>query len=210
MSVYRIPRHDIHLVTESASFGAEYRARIPVPISFIEEDPGLAFNSVFSGLPNIGMQVGDEVKVSAFDPGAGEWRDGRGVIREQARFLCMERNETGMILQKIGETQEFEPPKVVKTPDNVVPLDIVPHKEGGSVGWQVRDRGGHVLEVFVSEEQAKEFRDRSQGVPGIVGFTIKKGFGKWFVCDEQGAVKVEFLNRNDAEEWAQSGGQRAA
>lgn len=205
MSLYRVPRHDIQLITEAASYGAEWRGRIPVPISWISDDPGFALHAAFQS-----MQVGDEIQVSAFDPEAGAgWRDGYGVIREQARFLCTEKT-TKLILQMVGDVLEFAAPREIETPEGVTPLDIVPHKEGGQTVYRVRDRAGNEIEAFVEEQQAIDFRDRAQGVPGIVGYTVRKGFGKFMVCDEQGAIAAEFTSLKEADAWAMCGGQKAA
>lgn len=210
---YRIPAQDLSHGGSTAQFGVPWQARIPVPISFIDDDAGVAFFSQFEFL-----QTGDEVTVLAFEPGTGAWRDGKAPVREIAKYRIVAKSGEGgknshLRAVRVGDVFEVPPPQPGLVVDGVLALDIVP---AGQNIYQVRDRSGNVIEQFMGKDsddamkQAEEFRDREQARVGVVGFTMKKGFGKFFVCKPDGAIAAEFTTKAEADTYMRSGGQKAA
>lgn len=205
---YRIPVQDLSSIGDE-QHGVRWSARIPVPISFIDDDPGSAFQSQFGR-----MQTGDQVRVCAFEPGTGAWRDGAAPVLEFAEYLVTHKIPAGggiktarLVACRIGDVKEIPKPGPADVVDGVLALDIVPVAGGN---FEVRDRRGNVIEQFVDMKQAEEFRDREQNRPGVVGLSIRKGFGKFFVCKPDGGIVSEFLSKTEAEKFMQSGGQKAA
>lgn len=198
MSIYQIPSRDIHCVTPEAQFGARWSVRIPVPLSAIDEDVSIALRQVFTL-----MRLGDEFVIMAFDSDEGAWRENAN-IRQIGTYRVVEKSRDTAKLVRVG-FYEIDKPKPGSKPGDIVALDIVPHQGA----FEVRDRIGNVLEVFRTEEAAIEFRDAYQGATGVVGFKVRKGFGRWDVLDESGAVRETFTSLKDAEAWMQSGGQKA-
>ena len=210
---YRIPPQDF-TSSRDAQHGQRIYARIPHPISFIDDDPGLAFQSQY----NI-TQTGDTVTVCSYEPGTGNWRDGFAPVREIATYFIVEKtritpaNKVARLRAvRLGDIFEVPAPKEAPLVEGVIALDIVPMSHDGKGGFEVRDRKGNALEWFADQKQAEEFRDREQGrgMKGVIGLTLKRGFGKYMVCDSGGAVIAEFTQKPDAEAYMMSGGQKAA
>lgn len=192
---YQIPRKDMTMAAPM-SFGQHWEVRIFCPISFVDTDPGAAFHQAITSLT-----LGDLLNVLAFDtPGES------GKLREVASFRVTEKSERNIKAVRINEIFEVPLENPAAKVDGIVALDIVPSGNG----FEVRDRIGNVLEHFIDLEQAEKFRDLEQRHTGVVGFTVKKGFGKWFVCSADGSIAAEFVSKSDADLWAISGGQTAA
>lgn len=208
---YPIPRNDL-CMSDSMPFCQKWQARIGFPISFIDDDPGKAFHAAYSSL-----QPGDEIAVCAFEKDGGDF----AYLRETATYRIIAKHKPDETMRKGGILEAcrvgdiFEVPKrnQALTENGVLALDIVPT---GQKAYEVRDRAGNVIESFVGVDaddalrQATEFRDREQGRSGVVGLTMKKGFGKHYVCDPSGAIKAEFTTKTEAEAFMRSGGQKAA
>lgn len=207
---YRIPAQDLSSFDES-QHGCRWNARIPQPISFIDDDPGLAFHSQFDR-----MRTGDEVRVCAYDPKLGAWRDGLAPVREIAWYHIVGKTPAGQGVKiatlravRIGEIFEVPVDNPAAVVDGVLALDIVPVANGC---FEVRDRKGNVIETFVDLPQAEAFRDREQGrgIKGVIGLTLKRGFGKFMVVHSDGRILGEFDNKASAEAYMMAGGQKAA
>lgn len=208
---YRIPTQDLSS-SDDAQHGLRWNARIPVPISVIDDDPGLAFHSQFER-----MRPGDEVRVCAYERGTGAWRDGLAPVREIATYHIVAKAKAGTASKvarlravRIEPIFEVPAPREAALVEGVVALDIVPI---GNKCFEVRDRKGNVIETFVDQKQAEEFRDREQGrgIKGVVGLDLRKGFGKFMVCDSaDGRILAEFNSKPEAEAYMMAGGQKAA
>ena len=128
---YRIPRADM-VMSDPMPFNQHWEARIPVPISFIEDDAGLAFHAAFTSL-----QPGDSVTVCAFERAAGKW----GYVKEVAEFRVTEKNESTIRAVRVGDVFEVPAPKKNEIIGGVIALDIVPVRGA----FEVRDRRGNVV-----------------------------------------------------------------
>ena len=196
--MYRIPTGDI-CMSEGMPFSQHYEARIPVPLSEIEEDPGLALHGAHGS-----MHPGDQVIVCSFERVGNDWRR----LKEVATYRIVAK---GKFLEAIRVSKITTVPAAKPIPIGapLVELDIV---TVGNNNFEVRDRAGNVVEQFGDRQQAEEFRKREmdRGVTGIAGLAVKRAFGgKFNVIDSAGDVVVaDFPTKAAAE--AYIGGKVAA
>jgi hypothetical protein len=138
--LYRIPRADI-CMGEAAQFGQRWEARVPVPISKID-DIGLALHSAFSS-----FRVGDLVNVCAFDD------RGWTALTEIGSYRIQSLDHDRIKTVQVGE--------IVKVPKPKAPGALKPGEKLNVVAvnncFEVRDPKGNVIETFVDRKQADTF-----------------------------------------------------
>ena len=195
MDNYRIARADM-CMSDPMPFSQHWEARVTVPIDSIE-DIGLALQAGFSSL-----RPGDLVNICSFDK--LDWRH----LVETASYRIASCDHGKIEAVQVSETVKVRAPKRNEIASDTVKLKVVTN--GNS--YEVRDQMGNSLEVFVTEQQAKDFishtstvsakEDNSKNEDGMV---LKRGFqGKYVVKNKAGEILKEFPNKAAAEAYMTS------
>lgn len=194
---YIIPRNDM-CMSDAMPFSQHWEVRVPVPI---EE---LNFNTALQACYAV-LKSGDLINVCSFERNGGDWKRLREVVSLRVVAVENRKIETCLVSEIVKIKENKDDPAHVSN----APLEIV--KVGNA--YEVRDGGGHTLEAFVDEGQAKAFRDRhgpkamAQAVEvDRSKWTITRGFqGRSIVRNEEGEVIREFRKKEDAEAFVATG-----
>lgn len=195
---YVIPRHDI-CMSDAMPFSQHWEARVPVSIADIKNF-GTALQTVYSSI-----RPGDLFNICSMERVGGQWGRLKEIVT--LRIVDCENNkiETIFVTDILKVKENRDDPAHVKNS----PLEVV--KVGSA--FEVRDVSGNVLEAFVEEKQAIDFRDRHG--PSAVAlapnvdrskWTISRGFqGRHIVKNETGEIVREFRKREHADAFIATG-----
>lgn len=194
MGFYPIPRSDM-CMSDPMPFSQHWEARIPVPISSID-DMGRSLQAAYTSL-----KPSDLVHICSFE--RNDWTR----LTEVASFRVVSCDNGKIETVQVSDTVKVPARKVASNAEVAAEYEII--KMGHA--FEVRDGHGSTLEVFVAHDQAATFIETMKAKaggqappppPAHTGLAIKRGFaGKFIVTNQSGESVKEFPNKASAEQF---------